>query len=336
MIARLAMLRTKSALQRAAASWWLRLAISGGLLAAVLTQIDIRSAFDRLGEGHWGVFAGGCAVYLAAFLLGAVRWHSFLGAAGLRHGWRRTLDAYFAGVFAMNFLPSTFGGDAVRAWLGGGPGARVKALSTVLVDRGSILGCAFLVGWAAAAADAGDVPVSLVVTLAGAFAVYLAGVAVVTAAAHAAARYRHRIPRRLVAFGHDILPVARAALSGRAVLAWTTALGLAYEILTVVAFWLVARAVDVHLSALVLAIVIPSVLVLSALPISIGGLGVREGSFVALLHPVGISATDATLVSLLAATAFAIATLPGAVVVLRRPSPALRRPALHPPSDSSR
>jgi uncharacterized protein (TIRG00374 family) len=336
MIARLAMPRTKPALRRAAGSWWLRLAVSAGLLAAVFTQIDFHRAFHRLREGNWGLFAAGCGVYLVAFLLGTVRWHAFLGAAGLRRDWRRTLDAYFAGVFAMNFLPSTVGGDAVRAWLGGGPGARVKGLSTVLVDRGSILGCAFVVGAAAAIADAGDAPLSLDVTLAIAFVVYLAGIAAVTAAALAAARFRHRIPRRLVALGHDVLPTARAALSSRRVLAWTTLLGVGYEVLTIAGFWLVARAVDVHLSLLVLAIVIPSVLVLSALPISIGGLGVREGSFVALLHPVGIGATAATLASLLAATAFAVATLPGALVLLRRPSVDLPPPALQPPSDSSR
>ena len=327
---------TKTALQRAARSWWLRLAVSAGLLAAVLTQVDVHTAFRRLREGHWGLFAAGCGVYLAAFVLGAIRWHSFLEAAGLRRGWRTTLDAYFAGMFAMNLLPSTFGGDAVRAWLGGGPGARVKGLSTVLVDRGSILGCAFLVGWAAAIADAGSVPLSLVITLAVAFAVYLAGVAAVAGAAFAAARFRHRIPRRLVALGHDVLPTARAALSSGKVVAWTTALGVAYELLTIGAFWLVARAVDIHISLLVLAVVLPAVLVLSAFPISIGGLGVREGSFVALLHPVGVGATSATLASLLAATAFAVATLPGALVLLRRPSPGFQQPVLHPPSESSR
>jgi glycosyltransferase 2 family protein len=327
------MSRTRTALRWAAGSWWLRLAVSGALLAAVLTQIDIRSGFDRLGNGHWGLFAGSCAVYLAAFLVGAVRWHSFLHAAGLRRAWRRTFDAYFAGVFATNFLPSTFGGDAVRAWLGGGPGARVKAFSTVLVDRGSLLGCAFVVGWAAAIADAGDLPGSLVISLAGAFVVYLAGVAAVSAAALAAARFRHRLPRRLVVLGHDVLPAARAAASSRRLVAWTTTLGLAYEVLTIAAFWLAARAVDVHLSILVLAVVIPSVLVLSAIPVSIGGLGVREASYVALLAPVGVGATDATLVSLLAATAFALATLPGAVVALRRPSTDVGQPALHPPLD---
>ena len=314
-------------------SWWLRLAVSIGLLAAVLAQINLGAAVDRVSGGHWELFVAAWAVYLSAFIVGTERWHSFLRAGGLERGRWRTAEAYFAGVFAMNFLPSTVGGDAVRAWIGGGPGARVKAFSTVLVDRGSILGCAFLVGWACAIADFSSIPTSIVVTLAVAFVVYIVGVALVTVAALAAARFRHRIPRRLVAFGHDILPIARAALSSRAVLTWTTVLGIGYELLTIAGFWLVARSVDVRLPVLGLAVVVPSVLILSALPISVGGLGVREGSYVALLHPLGVSATDAALVSLLAAAAFALATLPGAFFLLRRPSSA--QPVAQ-PSESSR
>jgi uncharacterized protein (TIRG00374 family) len=325
----------RTTLAWAAGSWWVRLGVSVGLLAAVLTQIDLSSAVNRLSEGHWGLFAAGWAVYLAAFVIAAARWHLFLEAAGLHRGPWRTTEAYFAGVFATNFLPSSFGGDAVRAWLGGGPGERVKAFSTVLVDRGSILGCAFLVGWVAVLVDTGSVPTSVVLTLAAAFVLYLVGVGGVTAAAFAAARFRHRIPRRLMAFGHDVLPAARAALSSRTVLTWTTVVGVVYELLAITAFWLVARSVDVHLSFLALAVVMPSVLVLSALPISIGGLGVREGSFVALLHPLGVPATDAALVSLLAATAFALATLPGAILVfVRRSAIGLPRPGLQPPNSS--
>ena len=65
-----------------------------------------------------------------------------------------------------------------------------------------------------------------------------------------------------------------------------------------------------------IAVVVPLVLIATALPISIGGFGVREGSYVALLADVGVSAGDATLLSLLSAAAMAIASLPGGLVLL--------------------
>jgi len=55
---------------------------------------------------------------------------------------------------------------------------------------------------------------------------------------------------------------------------------------------------------------------------------------VALLAPVGIDATDATLASLIGQTAFILATLPGAFVPLRRQDPA--RSGAQEPNPASR
>jgi uncharacterized membrane protein YbhN (UPF0104 family) len=84
--------------------------------------------------------------------------------------------------------------------------------------------------------------------------------------------------------------------------------------------WLVSRSLEIHLSFAVLAAILPLVLLVSALPISIGGLGVREWSYVVLLNRVGVGATDATILSLAAAVANVVAGLPGAVMLLVRPA----------------
>jgi hypothetical protein len=70
-------------------------------------------------------------------------------------------------------------------------------------------------------------------------------------------------------------------------------------------------------------------LIVSAAPISIGGFGVREGSYVFLLAYAHLGSTDATLFSLLSAAAFAIASLPGAAFVVGRAirAPISARPA---------
>ncbi len=67
-----------------------------------------------------------------------------------------------------------------------------------------------------------------------------------------------------------------------------------------------------------LAVIVPAVLVVTALPFSLGGLGLREGSYVVLLHQAGVSTTDGALLSLLATLLFALATLPGAFALLKR------------------
>jgi hypothetical protein len=70
------------------------------------------------------------------------------------------------------------------------------------------------------------------------------------------------------------------------------------------------------LAPALIAVVVPLVLIATALPVSIGGFGVREGSYVALLADAGVSSGDATLLSLLSAAAMALASLPGGLVLL--------------------
>jgi hypothetical protein len=53
------------------------------------------------------------------------------------------------------------------------------------------------------------------------------------------------------------------------------------------------------------------------IPISIGGFGVREGSYVVLLGGASIGPTDATLISLLSVATLFLASLPGAFLFAR-------------------
>jgi hypothetical protein len=98
----------------------------------------------------------------------------------------------------------------------------------------------------------------------------------------------------------------------------------------VLASWILARAIDLDLSFSLLAVVSPLVIVATLIPISIAGFGVREGGYVALLATAGVSAPDATLLSLLSVATLAIATLPGAVALLLPSAGRRHRPRSEP------
>ena len=68
-----------------------------------------------------------------------------------------------------------------------------------------------------------------------------------------------------------------------------------------IALILVARTLGLDLPFALAAVSAPIVLVATLIPVSVGGLGIREGGFVLLLGEAGISAADATLISLLSA-----------------------------------
>ena len=58
------------------------------------------------------------------------------------------------------------------------------------------------------------------------------------------------------------------------------------------------------------------ILLITLVPISIAGFGVREGGTVLVLGAAGISATDATVLSLTGVTALVVASIPGGLAML--------------------
>ena len=68
-----------------------------------------------------------------------------------------------------------------------------------------------------------------------------------------------------------------------------------------IALILVGKTLGVDLPFALAAICAAIVIVATLIPVSIGGIGIREGGFVLLLGEVGVDAADATLISLLSA-----------------------------------
>jgi uncharacterized membrane protein YbhN (UPF0104 family) len=297
--------------RKLASSLLARAAISLGLLAFVLWRIDFEEVRDRFSGWQWGWFAAAVLALLASFTVAALRWHIYLRAAGVALAWQSSLRAYLVGVFATNLLPSQFGGDVARTWLGSRPGGRVRAATTVALDRVTALLCLLVISWMFLLFDADEIPGKLAAALALSSGAALALVAAGTiAATNPGSRL---LPARRRAWWGEVAIVLRACVRAPAVFWSTLGLGFVYELFVILALWFVAHGIGLPVKLSVLVVTAPPVLLLSALPVSIAGLGVREGAYALLLRTVDVGTSDAVLFSLLITTAFALATLPGAV-----------------------
>jgi glycosyltransferase 2 family protein len=293
-----------------------RLLISALLLAVVARSIDWSVLSDRLSGAAWGWFALATVLVCIALLVGAVRWHALLHHADLPARPLETLWAYGIGVFSNNFLPTGFGGDLVRAWLvarSGKPLAR--AFTSVLVDRAAGLIGLFLLGWLGILFLAADVPSDLVTPFA------IATAAGAAAAAIAVAILRRRglgrfLPSALRPWASEVAATLRAYGRDRGVQAEALVLSIGYQALMVTSTWMLARSLQLDISLAVLAVVMPLILIATLLPISVAGFGVREGAYVVLLGEVGVSASDATLLSLFTVASLAVASLPGGIGIM--------------------
>src|SRR5215213_7756070 len=253
-------------LVRIATSLPVRILVSAGLLAIVAVSIDWATVADGLKDAEWWLFAVSVVVFFAGFVVAAIRWRTLLTAAAVPVTLIESVRAYLVGMFANNLLPTGYGGDAVRAWVvapSGKPLAR--SVTSVIVDRISALLCLLLLAWVAVVFKAGDLPGGIVLLLA--IATVLMGLAGVAGLVIARRRGLGRfLPDAVRPWTGEVANVIRAYEADRRMLAEVIAIGVVYQALVLVAFWLIAESLGLDLDPAILAVVVPPVLLAALLP----------------------------------------------------------------------
>jgi len=279
---------------------------------------------------HWhatglGWLVAGLVVSLAAIVLATLRWQRVLEGLELRARLGRLLSHYLAGLFVGNFLPgTTIGSDVLRVTrLSGDTGDSPASFASVVLERLSgwiVLPLLTLVGLAIhpSLLHLGNASRLAVLLSVGALVV-LTVVVVVAASTRLGGRLADNEGwLRFVGAVH--LGIDRFRRQPGAALG-VLSFSLAYQLLVVVAAWMGAHALGIHAGITVLLAFMPAVAMAQVLPISVGGLGLREGAFVLFLHPLGVSSSQAIAlgllvygmnlaVSLLGAPAFAVGPRP--------------------------
>jgi glycosyltransferase 2 family protein len=283
--------------------------VSAVLLGAVLVYVDVDDLARAVRNGEWGWFAAAIALMAVATAPGAARWRLILQRAEIEISPIRALKTFSASLFLNIVLPTSIGGDAARAWsVGRDSGRLLRAALASVVDRASAVACLFVLAWTALAVDPEAVPDVLV----GILLWISVGLATLAAIAALLAVGMRPVVRRTPPRAATMIREAWATLRlwGRApdLIGRLLVLGLLYQLLAVLALIFVSRVVGVDLSFSLAAVTAAIVVVAMLVPISIGGLGIREGGFVLLLGEAGIDGADATLISLLSAATIALAS----------------------------
>jgi glycosyltransferase 2 family protein len=306
------------------------------LLGVVLSYANVDDVVSALRDGDWSWFAAAVILMGLVAVVGGIRWQLLLREAEVEVTSVRAVRAVGASLFLNNVLPTSFGGDAARAWLVGRESGRMlRSAAATVVDKATLLGCLFVLAWVALALDSAAVPSSLVRVLIW-VTVGLAAGAVVAALTAAGVRpVVRRLPERLAAMIFEAWFTLRLWARSWRLMGSVFVLGLLYQGLAVLALVCVGKTVAVDLSFALAAVVAAVVVVAMLIPISIGGLGVREGGFVLLLGEAGVSGADATVVSLLSAATILLSS--AAVVAITaaydlRPREPEARPAPRQPS----
>jgi uncharacterized membrane protein YbhN (UPF0104 family) len=295
----------------------LRVLLSVGLLGWVGWRTDWSQVVRTFAQLRLELWLAAIGLYVATQVVSSVRWRLFARPLGVARPVRQLVAFYFIGMYFNLILPTSVGGDVVRAWyLDGQSGRRLASFLSVLADR--VSGLLVLLGLACVAVAV--CPIALppwvpwsVWGTAGGGLLALTGFALFDFRSSPAAR----IPAAARVLGKvERLKANSTSLFRPALLIQTTALSLVVQAANVLIVYLVGRAIGAPVPAAYYWIVVPMVTLLTLLPISLNGMGVREGGMVLFLAPLGIPEGTALSLAFLWFAVFTAASLAGGLVYL--------------------
>jgi hypothetical protein len=319
---------------------WGRFAVSAVLLAILISRIDPDDFVPphRSLPGALAFLCSGILIMGLSFLVAAWRWQRVLAVYDAHVPLRTLYKHHLAGQFVGNALPSTVGGDVLRiSRCSKDTGSTEVAFASVVIERltGFVaLPVLTFIGFAASPElfDTSRSWIAVVIAL-GTLLV-LGAILLLAASPRLAGRFVHRANwTRFIGIVH--VGVDRLRRDPRDA-AGALAAAVAYQMSVVAAVYCAVHTIGLTIPNGVVLAYIPAVAMVQVLPISVGGLGVREGMLALLLHPLGVPTGQAValgllwyamtlVVSLAGAPAFAIghhghrAHAPAAAITADRP-----------------
>jgi glycosyltransferase 2 family protein len=292
--------------RKQAVSLGMRLGLSAVMLAVLVAKVpsfDLADLMPRWTVASAVWLAVAAALTLAGILLSALRWQKVLDALEIRAGLPRLMSHYLAGQFVSNVLPTTIGGDVLRvSRLSRDTGESPGTFASVVLERMTgwlVLPVITLIGFVVnpglrhLGAATRVALILAFVTLA-----LLVGVLAAAGSPRLGGRFAARDGwRRFVGAVHLGIERLRSHPSAAANVLLA---GFAYQLALVLSAVAAAQALGLRPAGLTaLLAFFPAVLIAQVLPISMSGLGVREGAFVLFLGPLGVADEQAIALGLL-------------------------------------
>lgn len=296
-----------------------KLLFSFGLLGLLAWKIDLREILESLGSVHWSLLSLATAFTLVCRIVVYWRMHMLLGTQGVCISFAELMKISWISDFGGLFVPGFIGCDALRVYgLTKGFSETKQAISSVCMDR--FLGMLSLLNLALLGAGIGAaqrvIPLVVFWTFLGTLILGTAcfiGVLTYWPAPEETGQSKQlasQIRQALVSFiafrDHPWVLTQAYLISvflgcGRILIALLIALSLNIEVPLSYYF-----------------VFVPVGFFLTMVPISFGGWGIQEGSYVLMLSTFGVPSSQAFSLSALANLISIVVVFPGLFIYLRQ------------------
>ena len=302
----------------------LQLAVTIGLLWWVFHDPERRR--EMLGAvklADWRWLGAGVGVFFLCTIVATARWKILLAVQNIHMTWLRTWQLFMIGMFFNLFMLGSTGGDVVKMFLTMREAKENKAAALLSVFMDRVIGMLALIFLSVGFlyfrydllnhAEGRSTLLNLLLWLLGAALITILGMFAVSGLG-----WVHYLPQWTPLRGRivEISAACHMYAKGWRLTIWALLISFPLFGMFFTTFYCAARAFTDLLGVVDIFSVMPIVAVITAIPISVSGIGLRESLFVSLLAPFGVGAAIATLISVTGFLINTLGSLAGGIVFL--------------------
>lgn len=297
----------------------IKLLITVGLLGLLFYRMDLKAFLEVLRSANWWFVALSCVLYFCTAFFVTTRWKVILVNFGVGTPWRRLFHIYLIGYFFNMFMPSAIGGDFFRAYYLAKreQTGMSTAITTTVLDRFAGLSALLLIGLVASALNPIEIEGrSLTWVFLLVAALFIAALILMFTSRS------HRLLKRILArvkWG-EVEQKATSILDGMErlrrnsmAIIWVMLLSVSVQLLVVVVIWCAALSLHFEAQFRWFLLFIPIINLATAIPLTINGVGLREGVYFLLFSQIGVPMESAVTLSLINLFVYAVTSVVGGV-----------------------
>ena len=295
--------------------WLVRIIITAILLTFIFRNIEFKNVTDIILHANIQLLSLAILFQLLSTLLAGYRWGRVMKKLGFGQKSEFYMRSYFKGSFFNQGLPTSIGGDAVRVLDVATKGHRKRdAFIGVFIDRILGLSGLLVLNLVANFFLPGLLPENLflminVIVLAG-----LLGFISFIYIHKIKALYKGRFLSYILRVSKQLNQILHDARS----ISFHLIIGVLIHLFSIINIYLVGQIVGVEYDLLTIAVIVPPVILLTLIPVSLAGWGIREGAMIGLFGLIGGVAANILSMSILYGIILIIASLPGLYTYLHR------------------
>jgi glycosyltransferase 2 family protein len=285
-------------------SYWLKLAAGIALIILLLLfKVNLSQVGTEFlkSDLRWIFLAG--VLHIIGLLISAYRWQLLLSAHDVQAPLWGLIHSYLIGGFFNNFLPTRVGGDVYRMVDSKKySGSLLRPAAVIIVERLTGIYGLLLIGITAVAFyprfhEIRTLAIALFSLTIGGFLAVLVFYGS-ESFGNWLKRLTSKLPAKISAKALEMFDAFWHFSKSKKIVFFAFLLGLLLQFNVILYYYLIAHALKMPMSLLDTSIVMPLLICIQLLPLTPNGIGVREFSYIYLLHPLGVSNAMAVAFSL--------------------------------------